>query len=66
MLVGRTDTHFLKELFIYFFGCTGSLLLHASFVSLQRVGATLVVVHRLLIAEASLVAERRLYARGLQ
>ena len=46
-------------LFLIFliFGCIGSLLLHAGFFQLWRAGATLRVVHGLLVAVASLVAE---------
>ena len=38
----RSSISFLFYLFnLFIFGCIGSLLLHAGFLSLQRVGATL-------------------------
>ena len=44
-------------LFIYLiFGCVGSLLLCVGFLQFWRAGATLVAVHGLLMAVASLVA----------
>ena len=51
--------------FIYlFFGCAGSSLLRLGFFYLQRAGTTLVEVHGLLIAVASLFTGSR--ACGLQ
>ena len=46
---------------VFLFGCAGSSLLHAGFslVAVSR-GYTVVVVHRLLVAAASFVAEHRL------
>ena len=53
LLIQGDDTHRFYLLFfknyVFSFGCSGSLLLHA--------GLSLVVVHRLLIVVASLVAE---------
>ena len=60
---------FFKYLFIYsfclfilfYFGCVGSSLLHAGFLfSCREWGLLFVVVHGLLIAAASLVAEHEL------
>ena len=51
-------SNFLKNLFI--FGCVGSLLLHAGFSLVAASGGYSVVVHRLLIAVTSLVAEQGL------
>ena len=50
------------NLFIYLliYGCVGSLLMHAGFLYLQRVGQLFVAVRGLLIAVASLVVEHRL------
>ena len=51
---------FLNNYFIYLFvnlGCAGSLLLHADFSLVTVRGATLVLVHGLLLAVDSLVAE---------
>ena len=55
-------TVFLKYLFIYLFiGCVGSLLLCAGFLSsCGEQGLLFIVVHGLLIAVASLVAEHGL------
>ena len=47
-----------------FFSCAGSSFLHTEFLSLQKEGATLVAVLRLLIAVASLM-EHGLKAHGL-
>ena len=46
---------------VFLFGCAGSSLLHAGFslVAVSR-GYTVDVVHRLLVAAASFVAEHRL------
>ena len=49
----------LKKLFIYFWLCWSSLLLGLSLVVVSG-GYSLVVLHGLLIAVASLVAEHRL------
>ena len=52
---------FLNNLiYLFIFGCTGYLLLHTGFslVAASR-SYSLVVVHRLLIAVASLVGEQR-------
>ena len=51
---------FLKiyNLFLFYFGCTGSLLLHTDFLQLQQTGAAL-SMHGLLTAVVSLVAEQR-------
>ena len=51
--------------YLFTFGCVGSLL-HAGFLQLRRAGLLFVVVCRLLIAVASLVAEHRLQVHGLQ
>ena len=48
------------------FGCVGSSLLHAGFLQLWRVGATLPCGAQILIAVASLVAEHGLQAHRLQ
>ena len=45
---------------LFTFGCVGSSLLRAGFLSLRRAGPTLRVVHGLLIVVASLVAEHGL------
>jgi len=59
---------FLKNC-LFIFGCSGSLLPYMGFLLLQQAGATLhcskqellfIAAHRLLIAVACLVAERRL------
>ena len=60
-----TPNNFLNlfKLFILLFDCGGSSLLHAGFLYSQWVGGySLVVVHRLLIAVASLVTEHGLQA----
>ena len=49
-----------RFIYLFVFGCTGSLLLHAGFLELQRVGATLAVVHGLLLAVASPAGEHGL------
>ena len=46
--------------FIFIFSCTGSALLHLSFLQLQERGLLFAVVLRLLIAVASRVMEHRL------
>ena len=58
----QTRKIFFKNKFIYLFifGCIGSSLLHAGFLSLWQVGLLFAAVCRLLIAVASLVAEHRL------
>ena len=48
------------------FGCFGSLLLRAGFLSLQGKGLLFFAVHRLLTVVASHVVEHWLQARGLQ
>ena len=45
---------------IYIFGCAWSLLLHGLLLVVVSRGSSLVAVHRLLIAVASLVVELRL------
>ena len=55
-----------RFLYLFILGCTGSLLLCAGFLQLQRAGLLFVVVHGLLTAVASLVAEHKLQAHGLQ
>ena len=59
---GNCSFFFNINLFIYFiFGCVGSLLLHTGFLSsCGERGLLFVVVHGLLIAVASLVAEHGL------
>ena len=54
--------HLKKIIFIYLFifGCVGSLLLLGLFSNLATRGDSLVVAHELLIAVASLVEELRL------
>ena len=49
-----------KNILKFIFGCAGSSLLHVGLLCLQPAGATLVTVHGLLIAVASLVGECRL------
>ena len=59
---------FLKNYFMYLFinlGCAGSLLLHADFSLVTVRGATLVLVHRLLLAVGSLVGGEQLSSSGL-
>ena len=51
------------HIYIYV-GCARSLLLCTDFLQLQHARAALVVVRRLLIAVASLVAEHGLLVRG--
>ena len=50
----------------FFFDSVGSSLLRGLFSSCGERGLLFVVVHRLLIAVASLVAEHGLQAHGLQ
>ena len=60
---------FFKNLFILFifiFGCVGSCHCVRAFSSCGEQGLLLVAVRGLLIVVASLVAEHRLQARGLQ
>ena len=53
-------------LFLFIFGCIGSLLLHVGFLSsCGEQGLLFLVVCRLLIVVASLVVEHRIWARGL-
>ena len=52
----NTGSHIIFCLFYLFIGYTGSSVLHVGF-SLVAAGATLVVVPRVLIVVASLVAE---------
>ena len=53
--------------FLFIYGCTGSLLLHAGFpLVAARKGCSLVAVQGLLVAMASLVVEQRVQARGLE
>ena len=54
----RLTTFFFFLIIYFIFGCSGSLLLNGLFSVMNR--ATLVAVHRLLVAEASLVAEHSL------
>ena len=51
---------FCFKIDLFIFGCTGSLLLHMDFLQLQWTGVLFAAVLGLLIAVASLVAERRL------
>ena len=44
----------------YIYACAGSLLLHGLFFSCGERGYSLVAVHRLLIAGASLLVDHRL------
>jgi len=46
--------------YLFIFGCAGSLLLHMGFSSCREQGLLFLVVRGLLIAVASLVAERGL------
>ena len=62
-VAGLENTWFLKV--TYLFGCAGSLLLCRDFLWLQWVGATLVVVRRLLIVAASCCRARELWHTGL-
>ena len=67
MNVMYSETYFMKQglfknLYLLIFVCAGSSLLHGLFSSCGEWGLVVVVVHRLLIAVASLVAEHRLYA----
>ena len=48
------------NLFIFIFGCVGSSLLHAAFSSCSKRGLLFIVVCRLIIVVASLVAEHGL------
>ena len=52
-------------MYLFIFGCAGSLSLHRLCSSCGERGL-LLVVHRLLLAVASLVEERRLWAHWLQ
>ena len=53
---------FFKLICLFIFGCTGSLLLPVGFLSSSgKQAVLLVVVHGLLIAKASVVAEHRLW-----
>ena len=52
-------------IYLFIFVCIGSSLLHAGFLQLQRVGATLRCGAGVLIVVASLVAEHGLQACGL-
>ena len=54
----RLISSLLKILFI--FGCGASLLLHGLFSSCGELAYSLVAIHRLLVAAASLTAEHRL------
>jgi len=47
-------------IYLYIFDCAGSVLLHRLFSGCREQGATLVAMHGLLIAMASLVMEHRL------
>ena len=53
-------------IYLFIFGCVGSSLLHRAFSSCGEQGLLLVVVCRLLIAVASLVAEHGLQVHGIQ
>ena len=50
----------IKNFCLVILGCAGSLLLHELFSSCSEQGLLCIVVHQLLIAVASLVAEHRL------
>ena len=56
----RDKILFLKFIYLFIFGCIGSLLLRVAFSSCSKRGLLFVAVHGLLIAVASLVAEHRL------
>ena len=47
--------------YIFIFGCSGFALLHGFFSTCGKLEYSLVAVHRLLRAMASLVVENRLY-----
>ena len=51
---------FLNKIYLFIFGCFGSSLLHTAFSSCGERGLLSVVVHGLLAAVASLVAEHGL------
>ena len=44
-------------IYLFFFSCAGSSLLHAGFLQLQQTGFSLVAVHQLLTLVVSLAAE---------
>ena len=55
-----------KKTTLFIFGCFGSLLLRAGFLSWQWKGLLSFAVHRLLTVVASRAVEHRFQARGLQ
>ena len=55
---------YFKYLFIYYLLASGSSLLCAGCLQLQRAGFLFIVVHGLLTAVASLIVELRLWCRG--
>ena len=57
--------HCSLQFYLFIYGCTRSLLMHAGFLQ-WRAGATLDMVRRLLIVVVSLVAEHRLQSAGLR
>ena len=52
--------YFYKFIYLFIFGCVGSSLLRAGFLSCDEQGLLFVAVCRLLVAVASLVAEHGL------
>ena len=56
-------SHFI---YLFIFGCAGSLLLHRFLSSCSEQGLLSLVVHKLLTAVASLVLELRLSSCGIQ
>ena len=57
---------FFFTFYLFIFGCAGSLLLHRFLSSCSKQGLLSLVVHKLLIAVASLVLELRLSSCGIQ
>ena len=62
-LLRRLCVFKLKKIF-FLFGCAGSLLLRVAFTGCSEWQLLFIVVHRLLLAVASLVEEHRLRTCG--